>query len=127
MSSKNENVIEITSIDEDQVVIQNEDKNTLTCFIGSSRYELVEEQSYNVELKLFILDDYIIEELSENTQSDIQKEGAGFRYKIVGQLHENRLYSCGFVFIDEVFESDFSYLDGKMISIEADRIDIHFL
>jgi hypothetical protein len=127
MNSKNENVITIASLDVDQVVIQNEDKNTLMCFIASSRYKLVKERNYNVELKLFILDDYLVEELGENVESVIQKKGAGFKYKIVGQLHENKLYSCGFVFIDEVFESDFSYLDGKMISIETDRIDVHFL
>ncbi len=127
MNSKNENVITLASLDDDQVVIQNEDKNTLMCFIASSPYKLAEEQNYNVELKLFILDDYLVEELGENVQPEIQKKGTGFKYKIVGQLHENKLYSCGFVFIDEVFESDFSYLDGKMISIETDRIDVHFL
>lgn len=99
----------------------------LVCFAGGRLRNLVEGVSYPVKLSLLILNDYHVEEIEDESEQSVIRQGSAYSYKIKGRLFEGRLHACGFVFEDGAFDSDYGYLEGKMISMDVDRIDAQFL
>lgn len=99
----------------------------LVCFAGARPYKLIEGSSYPVRLNLLILDDYRIYELDDDSEEIISRRGSGYSYQVKGRLIEGHLHACGFTFENGAFESDYVYLEGKMMSIDVDRIDAKFL
>jgi hypothetical protein len=110
---------------EEEVVIS---KNgiDLTCFATKYSRELIVGSRRNVELTLVVFDEYNVRE-SLAVGEELNQIDGGFAYFISGRLIEGKLHSKGFVFGDDVFESEFSYLDGSLISINVDRINIKFI
>jgi hypothetical protein len=94
----------------------------LTCFAYNFAIEV--GLSYPVELKLF--DDYTIEELPDDTEPSLVRIGNTFAYVVTGRLNGCCLESGELTFEDDMLLSDFGYLDGKMVSVNVDRIDADF-
>lgn len=119
-------VINLSDLSEEEVTIS-ANGHQLVCFISFCPYKIEVGLSYPVELTLSIFEDYSIEALSDDSPLSIKYHGTGYSYKIVGKLINGGLHSCGFIFNDSAFASDYEYLDGKTISIDVDRLDIEFL
>lgn len=99
----------------------------LVCFACVCPYEIKEGQLYPVELHPVVFDDYVVTELSNSSDTTIDRVGKGFQYLITGRLIGQRLECGELILEDEVLQRDFNYLDGKMIAIKWDRIDVEFL
>jgi hypothetical protein len=100
----------------------------LTCFAYSSLpYDAKEGSLYQVELTAEVLNDYCVIELNEEASPSIIQIDNSFSYMITGRLNGNSLDAGCIVFEDDVLLSDFSYLEGKIISWKVDRIDAEFL
>ena len=98
----------------------------LTCFSGSYYLEKKVGSSYPVELNLFVLNDYVVEKVSDNTEPSIVRLGNTFAHIITGRLNGRCLESGELTFEDDVLLSDFGYLDGKMVTMKVGRIDADF-
>lgn len=99
----------------------------LNCFASICPYAIEEGKSYPVKLELIVLDDYEVKESLNDTGPAFVQIGKGFAYLVQGRLNGTELEAGGLVFEDEVFQTDFGYLDGKMVTIRADRIGVEFL
>ena len=99
----------------------------LTCFASVCPYKIETGLSYPVELRLVMFDDYAITELPDETPSSVARVGTSFAYVVTGKLNDSCLESGSLFFEDEVLQRDFSYLEGKMIAIKVDRMDVEFL
>jgi len=99
----------------------------LTCFATGCPYKIEEKGSYPVAITAQVLNDYLVKERDEGVDPSILKINNGFSHLITGRLTSNCLDAGGIVFEDDMLLSDFSYLDGKMISWTVDRIDVEFL
>ena len=64
--------------------------------------------------------------MNEDTKASITAHGNAYSHTIIGILKDGCLHSCGFKFVDDAFRSDYIYLDGKIISIDVNRIDVSF-
>ena len=99
----------------------------LNCFAGICPYPLSEGKSYPVQLELVMLDDYEVMESPGDASPAFVETGKGFAYLIQGRLNGMYLEADGLVFEDEVLQTDFGYLDGKIVTVKVDRIDVEFL
>ena len=99
----------------------------LTCFASNQPAKLAVGDACTVSLNLLVLGDYCVAVLDDDEEPILERQGNGFAYKIVGKLVDGCLQSCGFEFRDETLESEYEYLNGKMISIRVDRINVRFL
>ena len=80
--------------------------------------------SYPVELHLF--DDYVIEEVSDDSEPSIVRIGDTFAHVITGRLNGRCLEAGDMTFEEDMLLSDFGYLDGKMVVMRVGRIDADF-
>lgn len=115
----------LKSFVEDEAVIEIGDVQ-VTCLVNSCVNDISEGEKYVVELKIFILDEYLISEEKECIEF-VNKIDGGYKYFIQGYLEGGVLHSCGLKFNEAAFESEYSFLEGKYISILADRIDLNFI
>jgi len=99
----------------------------LVCFASVCPYKIEVGLSYPVELHPVVFDGYSVTELPDETQPSVTRVGAGFAYVITGKLSGNCLESGDLVFENEVLQRDFSYLEGRMIAMKVDRMDVEFL
>jgi len=99
----------------------------LTCFACVCPYVIKKYLSYPVELHLVVLGDYVVTELVSNSMPSIVRLGNGFASVVTGKLSGGCLDVGGLIFEDDVLQSDFGYLDGKMVAMKVDRIDAEFL
>jgi hypothetical protein len=99
----------------------------LTCFATGCPYRIEEEESYPVAITAQLFNDYLIKECDEEVTPSIVKIANDFSHLITGRLIGNCVDAGGVVFEDDMLLSDFSYLEGKMISWTVDRIDVEFL
>lgn len=97
----------------------------ILCFSSVCPYPIKKGEKYSVSLTLAILNDYIVAEVGSG-ESSIKRIGQGFSHMVAGKLTGDVL-DAGIAFQDEVFLSDYGYLDGKVISVKVDRIDAEFL
>lgn len=115
-----------SEIVEEEVVLNN-GTGELVCFVGVRPYQLMVGHSYPIRLNFLILDEPHIEEVDGDSEPVTLRNGSGYSYQIQGRLVDGCLHACGYEFEDEAFESDYAFLDGKMISIDVDRINAKFL
>lgn len=102
------------------------DSIEIVCFASVCCYEIEVGLTYPVELYVVVFDDYSVTELPDSTKPSVTRDGNGFAYVISGKLNGNCLESCGLVFEDDVLKRDFGYLEGKMIAMKVDRLDVEF-
>jgi len=98
----------------------------LTCFAYFHPCWIKVGSSYPVGFNLLVLNDYVVEEVSDESKPSIIRLGNTFAHVITGRLSGRCLESGELTFEDDVLLSDFSYLDGKMVVIKVDRIDADF-
>ncbi|MFT7723420.1 MAG: hypothetical protein QM788_11390 [Roseateles sp.] len=99
----------------------------LNCFASVCPYPIEEGKSYSVQLELVMLDDYEVMESPDDAAPAFVETGKGFAYLVQGKLNGRYFEAGGLVFEDEVLQTEFGYLDGKMVTVKADRIDVEFL
>ncbi|MDB0525047.1 hypothetical protein [Ralstonia solanacearum] len=112
---------------EGEVLLSINGKNLLCFIYFSLPKEAREGEVYEVELKPMVFDDCLVEELQENSASGVSRIGRSFGYEIKGRLKGGAIDVEGVEFEDEVLSSEFSYLDGRMVSWRVDRIDAEFI
>jgi len=98
----------------------------LTCFANYAPYLLEAGKVYPVELSCMVFEDYSVEEVADQVPAII-RTGNAYAYRIIGELVDDCLRSCGLEFQDEVLLSDFGFLEGRVVSWKIDRLDIRFL
>lgn len=119
-------VIKLSDDIEEKVTLQINGRQ-LNCFAGICPYPISEGKSYPVQLELVVLDDYEVMASPDDAGAAFVETGKGFAYLIQGKLNGMYLEADGLVFEDEVLQRDFGYLDGKMVTVKVDRIDVEFL
>lgn len=117
---------EVVALDgdvEEEVLLLIQGKR-LVCFASVCPYPIQEGCTYPVSLGLMVLGDYDLTEIEEGS-SGLTRLGDGFEYELRGRLQGDTL-DAGIVFRDDVFLSEYGYLDGKFVSMRVDRIDAAF-
>ena len=97
----------------------------MTCFIGVCPYNISEGKEYPVSLSFTTLDDLEFEEVEEQ-ECYLMRLGSGFSYSAVGEFSNESVLIKGITFECEDLE-DMSYLQGKYIKLNADRITVDFI
>lgn len=118
----------ILDIDEDveEQVLLDVQGHHITCFASICPYPINVGEKYRVGFYLFVVDEFCPSEIHGEHAPSITQIGSGFSYSLVGRLSGDIL-DCGIQIADEVFREQYSYLDGKMIQLKIDRIDVEFL
>lgn len=119
-------VIKLNDDIEEEVALQINNVR-LTCFASICPYSIEEGKKYPVRLELVILNDYEVKASSSKAGSAFVETGNGFAYLVQGRLNGMCLEADGLSFEDEVLQRDFGHLDGKIVTIKVDRIDVEFL
>lgn len=97
----------------------------LTCFSSVCPYDLHKGEMYPVLLEIMIFDEYQVSELGVGVVG-LERIGNNFSYWITGRLDKGEV-DCGIRFEDEILLSNYGYMDGKLIKLKVDRIDVEFL
>ena len=119
-------VVALSDDIEEKVTLQINDIR-LNCFAGICPYPISVGKNYPVQLELVMLHNYEVTASRDSSGPAFVKTGKGFAYLIHGRLNGMYLEADGLVFEDEVLQADFGYLDGKTVTVKADRIDVEFL
>jgi len=101
------------------------DQIEVVCFASVCPYAIKNGGEYPVSMTLNIFCDYNLRE-SKDEQSSLRRIGNSFSYIVTGRICDDIL-DAGIKFVDDVFLSDYGYLNGKMVSMQVDRIDVEFL
>jgi hypothetical protein len=98
----------------------------LLCFLAASSDAVEVGCSYLIEFDLVIFDEFSVVEVDDGSVASIEPVGDGFSYLITGRLNDGKLAAGKLVFEDDALRDSFSYLNGKMISLRVDRLDVIF-
>ncbi|WNJ95637.1 hypothetical protein RND59_00505 [Vibrio ruber] len=108
---------------EEEVLVS--DGNTeFVVFANVCPYPLEIGKTYSVELNLVFLDELNYEELTE-LDENIERIDNSFGYRIVGFLDKGVLFALGIPFVCDDLDG-MSYLYGKWIGLDVDRISAEF-
>lgn len=118
-------VVSINEDIEEEVLLSFGDIN-LVCFINSCPFEIVEGGIYLVDVSLSFLDDFSIQP-SEKGVFSLKRIGDGFSYLIKGIIYDDKILTDHIIFQDEIYQQEYSYLNGGFIEVLADRIGVSFL
>lgn len=118
-------VLRLDAVVEEAVLIQIAGRE-IECFASFCPYRIEEGQIYPVQLELAVFNKYCIVECKENSP-DFFPVGQGFSYLVSGTLKGGILKVGTLSFFDEFLRSNYGYLDGKMVTMSVDRIDLEFL
>jgi hypothetical protein len=110
---------------EEEVILQ-VGTTVLHCFSHGFPYQIEKGDFVSVEFELQFFDELQIEEIESNT-CQFKRIGESFSYLIQGELDGNVLKSDSISFQDDCFVSECGFLNGKMVSLRVDRIDVDFL
>lgn len=97
----------------------------LEVFSFDMPHEICVNKSYSANITFNIFADYQIN-LSDQKLGCYQI-GSSLAYKIVGKLNNGNIEINNLSFFDEILQSEYAYLDNKIISWVVDRIDLNFL
>ncbi len=110
---------------EEEIIIEINNIN-LVCFASICPYEIEVGATYPVELHLYTFNDYEPKELSDDSPALIRRVGNDFEYMFVGILNDDNLNVNELNFKINDLLGEYPYLNGKIISVKADRIDVEF-
>lgn len=96
----------------------------ITCFANICPHPLTVGQAYQATLTLWTADGLDVSE-TQDERVGITKIGDRFRHRVVGILKGTTL-NAGVQFDDDLFASEYRYLDGKLVCAEVDRVQIEF-
>jgi hypothetical protein len=102
------------------------ENHVLSCFSTYCPHKVNPHSTYPVELYLYFSGDVNAAHKENNNSDEIKKNGAGYKYTIIGTLLSGHLISCGLSFNLQEFASEIEHLDGKKIKIDVSRIDVEF-
>ncbi|MRN37438.1 hypothetical protein CRG49_012830 [Neisseria sp. N95_16] len=105
------------------------ENNDLYCFIAYSKISLEENRIYNVEIEYQIFNDYIVEEanIDKPIIFPFERIDDSPRYRITGRLNGNSFKSGNIYFMDNYLQKEYSFLDGRLITLTIDRLDISII
>jgi hypothetical protein len=106
---------------EEEVVVGIGDQ-VLTCFLSVCRHAITRGNSYEGSLSLWAADGLEVHETA-GEPSGIVRLGDGFRYRIVGVVR-GPVLDAGIQFEDELFSTEYEYLDGHSVAVVVDRIQL---
>lgn len=119
-------IINLNDDVEEEVELQiNEEK--LSCFAGVCPYPLKVGNSYPAKLELVVLNDYNVRESLNSEGPAFVRMNRTFSYLVRGRLKGTCLEAGEAVFEDEFLQKNYWYLDGKVVELNVDRIDVEFL
>jgi hypothetical protein len=98
--------------------------HALTCFVAVCPYRLAPGEVYPARLSLWALEGLEVRE-ADGEVTGISRIGDDFRHRVVGILHGSVL-DAGVAFEDELFLAEYEYLDGRVVSVDVDRIQLAF-
>jgi len=116
----------LSEIIEEEVVVSLRGRE-LTCFASMAPYKLTVGKDYPARFSLVVFDEYRVENAGDASESITSSMAGDYSHEVVGRLVEGHLCACGFVFENSALESEYAYLDGNMVSMGVDRIDVEFL
>ena len=96
-----------------------------TGFANICPYPIEMGHAYPVSIGITILDDVIIQELSE-PKKELERIDSGFAYNIRGVIQADSL-DAGIVLTDEELFRDYAYLIDTYVEMKVDRISVEFL
>ena len=99
----------------------------LVCFASVCPFPISKGGRYAVKLSIFTADDLQVKEASSGETEGLFQRGTSLAHIIVGRLHGARLSAGALDIRDEEFLTEFSYLDGALVKVDADRIDVEFV
>ena len=121
-------VKEINPDIEEEILIQ-VNNIELICFVTNWNMNVKVGQFYDADIGVTVLDSLNIEKQADQITCFKQINGS-FAYSICGKFDYNsHSIDAGIVIefdLDEVDLFDYSYLDGKYVSIKVDRISLGF-
>lgn len=94
---------------------------------ASNRPALAVGDVVAVQFRLFTASDYGLIPINGDVAPSIEKVGGGFGYRIIGTLVEQGVSIGPVILQDESLSTDFAYLKGEKVSLEADRIEVRFI
>jgi hypothetical protein len=94
----------------------------LTCFLNVCPRAITPGYSYEGILSLWAIDGLELQEAGDEPVG-LTRHDDSFRYRVVGTLRGSVL-DAGIQFEDESFSEEYAYLDGCLVVVEADRIDL---
>lgn len=102
------------------------ENNSLHCFIACSKIFLEENKIYNIEIEYQVFNEYMVAEVNIDKPIILPFERIDDspRYKVTGRLHGNLFKSGNICFIDDYLQKEYSFLDGRLITLTIDRLDI---
>lgn len=118
-------VCELSDIIEEEVVIKVDGFNII-CFANICPYKIEINKEYPADIGFTILDEWNIKE-ENSEESNIIHIGNGFKYYLYGRINEDTLEIKNIKFQDDIFLTDYAYLNGKFVSLLVDRITLEFL
>jgi hypothetical protein len=79
-----------------------------------------------IEFLPMVFGEYDVHEVPDTSGPLVQRVGNSFSYVVSGLLNEGAIDAGPVTFEDEVLQSEFGYLDGKMVAWKIDRLDVDF-
>lgn len=98
------------------------DGRALTCFMSVCPHEVEQGRTYRGSVSLWAADGLDLRE-ALNEPVGMTRLGDGFRYRVVGILRGVEL-NAGIRFEDDAFASELHYLDGRLVAVDVDRIQL---
>lgn len=98
----------------------------LTCFsnMPPSRNSIGTE--CEIEFLPMVFGEYDVREVADNSEPLVQRVGNSFAYVVSGRLAGGGVEAGPVTFEDEMLESEFGYLNGKMVAWKIERLDVDF-
>ena len=112
------------NIEEEVTLIINGFK--LVCFATVCPFKITIGNHYLVSFNYMIIDDFKYDiQINKREEIHIERINESYGYYLTGQL-KGDILDCGIQFKDELFLSDYFYLDQKFITLKIDRLDVAF-
>lgn len=99
---------------------------TLTCFASVCPTDVAVGRDYCASLNLFVVDEYYLVRAAHGESPGFERVGDGLAYWLRGVLSGCTLDVGGIYFRDDIFAQEYGDLDGCLVKMRVDRIDIDF-
>ena len=123
-NNKKAQVLKISDLLEEEVTLLIDD-TTVTCFASYCPYEIKVGNFYDVELTLNLADDYSVQKIC-SIETLAERMDNSFSYTLYGMLNNEHFHTFTLL-NDEGVHYDHPYLNGFLIKLLVERIDVAFL
>ena len=119
-------VVRLSEQIEEEVMIRIGDVE-LTGFAHVCPYPIEIGRIYPVELDPLVFDEYNIQNVDDDALESIIRTGDEYEYVVTGRFKDGAVKSQGLSFEDEIFATEFKYLNGTTVTFHIDRLDLCFV